>query len=554
MNIKKIPIGVDDFKKIIESNYYYVDKTDIIEEILYKGFTVSLFPRPRRFGKSLFISMIDNFFNIEKKKENKELFKNLKISKSIYYKELSSSPVIRLNFKTLKAPNYEEFYHGFKENIREVFSHFRYLQDNIYPDELVIFDHILNKNALKEEYSGSIKFLSNLLYRYYGKKVIILIDEYDAPIQSAYLNNCYKEVMEFIKNVFSNALKSNDYCRFGILTGVMRVSGESLFSDLNNIKIYSVMEANYNEYFGFNELETKELLKYYDLEINEEVKKMYDGYNFNGVSIYNPWSILGYADEKILKRYWANTSSNELIMDMITKTDDNIKILFEKLIQGESIEFIYNEKLTFKDLDNHYDLDSIINFFLISGYLTISKENIKNENKIFSNKMKEVVIPNHEVKENFVEILTSLITNNKNIVSVDIGNFNEAIISNDKITMEKILNKVMQSMSFYDEKEMFYHGFMLGLFTFILNNDAFILKSNREAGSGRFDILIEKKDRSIGVILELKISKEKDIEKVAKIALKQMSDKEYYQELILDKVENILAYAIIFKDKKCIVR
>ena len=292
---KTLPIGRDNFKDIIERNAYYVDKTSIIEDILSNDNYVSLFPRPRRFGKSLFISMIDNFFNVEYKDINKDLFKGLKISKSKYYNRLSSNPVIKIDFKNLKQDNYEDMYDAYKIMIRELYSRKEYLMETLSDNDKKLFNSFLRKDATKGDYQKAVYTLTEMLYKHYGKKTIILIDEYDVPIQQGYLEGFYDDIVSFIREVFSSSLKGNEYVEFAIMTGVLRVSKESLFSDLNNVEVYGIIDKSYNEAFGFTSDETKELLNYYDLELNDDVKNMYDGYNFNGSEIYNPWSIINYA-------------------------------------------------------------------------------------------------------------------------------------------------------------------------------------------------------------------------------------------------------------------
>lgn len=335
-----------------------------------------------------------------------------------------------------------------------------------------------------------------------------------------------------------------------IMTGVLRVNKESLFSDLNNVKVYSIIDEKYNEFFGFTESETKALLKYYNLELMSEVKDMYDGYNFSGLSIYNPWSILNYADTKKLLPFWVNTSGNELIKDILRKTPDNIKVIIEKLLQNEEIEFIYDEKVTFLDVNNINSLNTILNFLLVSGYLTVSSNSMINTFGIITSK---VYIPNNEIKGVINRVLLDELIDNPAITITLLREFSENILVNNKNKVEEILNKILPSISFMDETESFYHGYVLGLFSLFLSSNC-ILKSNREAGCGRFDIMIETADKKTGIIIELKIDKDNDIEKVANTAKKQMKDKEYYQELILDKVGNIYEFVIVFKNKKCIVR
>ena len=296
-------LNTRDFKKLIESNSYYVDKTDIIEDILKDKNYVSLFSRPRRFGKSLFILNIDKLININNIDNNNNLFNNLNISKSEYYKELSTRPVIKLDFKALKQDNCELMYASYKEMIREIYSNKKYLLDILDTEEKEIFNSFLLKKAKEEEYQKAIYLLSNMLYRYYKKRVVILIDEYDVPFGQGYLKGFYDNIVSFIREIFSTSLKGNIYLDFAVMTGVLRVSKESLFSDLNNVKVYSIMDDSYNESFGFTERETKELLEYYNLELNYDVKNMYDGYNLSGAEIYNQWSILNYEFDKKLNQY-----------------------------------------------------------------------------------------------------------------------------------------------------------------------------------------------------------------------------------------------------------
>lgn len=547
---KKLPIGYDNFKEVIEKDLYYVDKTHIIEELLDNKNKVVLFPRPRRFGKTLLLSMLENFFNIEKKKDNKHLFDNLYIKNSKYYNNLSSYPVIKLDFKSLKQTNYKVMYGAYTEIIREIYSSKMYLLDILNDGEKEIFNSFIMSTASEEKYQKAINILCSFLYKYYNKKTIILIDEYDVPIQQGYLYGFYNDIVSFIREVFSSSLKGNDNLELAIMTGVLRVSKESLFSDLNNVKVYSIIDEKYNEFFGFTESETKELLKYYNLELTSEVKGMYDGYNFCGLSIYNPWSILNYADTKKLLPFWVNTSGNELIKDILRKTPDNIKIIIEKLLQNEEIEFIYDEKVTFLDVNNIKSLNTILNFLLVSGYLTISSDSMINTFGIITSK---VYIPNNEIKGVINRVLLDELIDNPAITITLLREFSENILANNKIKVEEILNKILPSISFMDKTESFYHGYVLGLFSLFLSSNC-ILKSNREAGCGRFDIMIETSDKKTGIIIELKIDKDNDIEKVATNAKKQIKDKEYYQELILDKVENIYEFVIVFKNKKCIVR
>ena len=551
--MKKIPIGRDNFKDIIEKGYYYVDKTKIIKDILEIGAYVTLFPRPRRFGKSLMISTMDEFFNAEKKEENKNLFKGLYIDKSKYKNEQGKYPIIKLNLKSVEASNWEETYSGIKEIIRQLYESKRYVMEILNEEEKELYRQFLTEQADLSKYKQSLKILSEYLYRYYNEKVIILIDEYDVPIQKGYLKGFYTQIVDFIKALFNNALKTNENIEFAIMTGVLRVSKESIFSDLNNVKIYSTVNTAYDEYFGFTEEETKKLLEYYNLELTPEVKQMYNGYIFGNQQIYNPWSIINYASDKTLLPYWINTSGNELLQQIFDKTQEETKEMIEKLVLGESIACKYNDKVTFLDLNNietDEAKDTVANFLLVSGYLTKTKES----NLVEQDGYLTLKIPNQDVRTTYKDVIAKWIGRQGKVSSQKIYELHQALISNDKIKIEKILNETLNYMSFYDSQENFYHGYMLGLFVRFLNSK-YIVKSNREAGRGRFDIMIESVDRKIGIVVEFKVAGEnEDIEEKAKIGKEQIVDKEYYKELELDRVENILTYAVAFKGKECKVR
>ena len=546
MNKKILPIGYDDFKKVIDNNAYYVDKTKVIEDLLTNRNEVVLFPRPRRFGKSLLISTLYYFFDIEKKEENKYLFNGLNIAKSKCFKYQGEYPVIRIDFKSLKQDNYNSVFVTYKELIRRLYESKSYIKTILSEGELKIYNSFILETADDDKYKEAIYILTEMLYTYYNKKVIILIDEYDVPIQQGYLKGFYDEIVSLIRSVFSSSLKGNVYAEMSILTGVLRVSKESLFSDVNNIDVYSIVDKAYNEYFGFTEEETSKLLKYYDLKLTKEVKEMYDGYDFNNTSIYNPWSIINYARRRELNAYWVNTSGNELIKDLIRKSNDDIKVVIESLLQGNDKSFRYDPKLTYLDLTKKNSINTILNFLFTSGYLTLTKGSDVKTNKC------KCVIPNNEVKYLFYDILEEELLDNN--VDIDtLFKMQESIINCDKESLEEVLNKNLDSLSFYDTNESFYHGFVLGMFkTFI--NDKYIIKSNREAGKGRFDLMIESEDRKNGYIIEFKIVKEDNMEEVANKAIEQMQEKEYYEELVLDKVKNIYSFAIIFKGKSCIVR
>ena len=434
--------------------------------------------------------------------------------------------------------------------IAKLYSKKEYVKEVLNESERKTFIMYMNKEGNKDDYKQAINLLSIWLNRYHKEKVIILIDEYDAPITNAYVNEIYEEVMNFLRSVYSSSLKGNESLKFGILTGITRVSKESIFSGFNNLKIYDIMNKQYNEYFGFTEIETKELVKYYDIEFTEEIKEYYDGYNFGGKEIYNPWSILNYVQDKTLVPYWSNTSDNALIKEILKETSEENKKEIEKLILGESISFDYDNTITFSDLKNKINSKNVIfNLLLSSGYLTFDKKIV---NEISNFELDYFKIPNKEVREELKKIISEI--NSMELTKEEQSEFLMACLSNNKKQIEESLNQNLQSMSYYDTKEMFYHGYILGLFSIFIGNE-YIIKSNRESGLGRYDLMIEKKDRSIGIIIEIKLaSQREEMEELASKALNQIKTQEYYKELELDKVEMINTYSIVFYGKECIVR
>ena len=547
--LKTIATGTYDFKKLIESNSYYVDKTNIIEELIKNRKEVYLFPRPRRFGKSLFISMLNNFFNIEFKDTNKNLFDGLNITKSDYYKDLSTRPVINVSFKEVEANNFDELYQMYKTIIYNLYEDKVYLYNYLSDIEKKLFNKFIDKTADKSEYKHAIKSLSKMMYKYYEKKVLILIDEYDVPIQSGYLNNFYDDIIDLIRGAFSSSLKDNEYLDFGVITGVLRVSVESLFSTFNNPDVYSIMDNRYNEYFGFTENETKQLLEYYGLELNDDVKNMYDGYKFGGVEIYNPWSILKYADRHVLEPYWLNTSSNELIIRCIRDCTENIKITIEKLLTGKSIPFIYDEHVTYKNYNTLNSINNILNLLFASGYLTVDRI----ETNVFEKEITYVKIPNMEVNHLFNNyLLELLVSDNADIIRL-MEHFCIAVLENNKENMEKILNQILPNMSYMDASEDHFQGYLNCLFSMFYNNKKYIVDSNRESGMGRFDLMIKDKIFNIGIVIELKITKD-NIEEAALKGLNQIEEKEYYMDLVKQGYKDIRKIAIVFKGKKCCIK
>ena len=545
---KSIALGVENFKSLIEQNSYYVDKTKVIENLLDCGEGVNLFPRPRRFGKTLFMSMLENFFDVDKEASNKNLFEGLYIYYSKYKDIQNTYPVISLSFKDLKQKSFESVLKQFAFLMSDIYQSKRYVYESLEKSEQNYFDTIVNRLGNEDDLKISLRKLCNYLYRYFDKKVILLIDEYDVPIQEGYLDGFYEDVMDFLRSVLSSSLKTNNSLYIGVLTGVLRVSKESIFSDLNNLRIYDLMSKEFDEFFGFTEKETENLLSYYDLILTEKVRDMYDGYNFSGTHIYNPWSILNYASTGIFDNYWINTSGNDLIKDLLLKTDENNKGQLERIVQGENVYFSYNDKITYQDFKDYNNLNNILNILFSSGYLTIN--NHEEQDGLMISSLK---VPNNEVKQLLCKIMNS--TYQSLDISYNLYALNQAFVKNDKNTLEQCLNEMLQSMSFLDAGEMFYHGYMLGLFQTFLNTKNYVVKSNREAGQGRFDISVRKLDNSFGFICEFKLATtEKEMESLGRKAIKQMKEKEYYKELKLEKVENIYEFAFVFFQKKCLVR
>lgn len=361
---KSLPIGKEDFKKVIENNCYYIDKTNIIKEILQNGADVILFPRPRRFGKTLTISMLENYFDITKKEENKELFKGLSIDNEDdnIKKHFGAYPVIKIGLKEAKSDTFEKQYNKLKQIIATIYDEYDYVKEVLDDNNKKFYEDIQAKIADITSYELSIKMLSMYLERYYNKKVVILIDEYDAPIESGYLNDFYDENMEFIKSLFSAALKTNESLAFGVLTGILKISQESIFSGLNNLDVYSLLDKNYSEYFGFTKKEVEEILKYYNLGLTNDVKSWYNGYNFGETDIYNPWSILNYAKKQLLGSYWSNSGGINLIENIVKDANVSLKEKLKEIIEGKKVTGYVNENISYKSLISNDD--TILSFLL----------------------------------------------------------------------------------------------------------------------------------------------------------------------------------------------
>ncbi|WP_339009065.1 ATP-binding protein [Fusobacterium animalis] len=533
--MKKIPIGVDDFKKLIENNAYYIDKTKFIADILNDAAEVKLFTRPRRFGKTLNMSTLKYFFDIQNKDENRKLFNGLDIEKSQYTSEQGKYPVIFISMKGIKAPNWEDYLFQIKTLIKELYNEFSFIREILNKSELDSFDKIWLKKD-DGEYSNALKNLTAYLYKYYKKEVILLIDEYDNPLITAYEYHYYDDALPFFKVFYGEALKTNPYLKMGVMTGIIRVIKAGIFSDLNNLRVYSILSKQYSDFFGFTQNEVENALEDFNIEYElPDVKIWYDGYKFGNSEVYNPWSILNFLEDRELEAYWVGTSNNFLINDILKNTNSEINDSLEKLFNGERIEEIITDNSDLSSLLSYHEIWELL---LFSGYLTIDK---KIDRKLYS-----LRIPNKEINELFKD----------EFIDVNFGeslfrNTMEALKKNKIYSFEKYLqNILLKSTSYYDTgNEDFYHGLILGM-TLYLDRDYYVT-SNRESGLGRYDVIIEPKNKNNrGYILEFKVSKiEKDLEKVSKEAIEQIIDKKYDTQLKERGIKDITLLGIAFFGK-----
>ena len=536
--MKKIPIGIDDFKKIRENNIYYVDKTKYIEKILVDTSEVKLFTRPRRFGKTLNISMLKYFFDIKNKEENKKLFQNLYIEKSDFFEEQGAYPVVYISLKGIKADTWENCLSGIKTLLRELYEEYSFIKEKLSLSEQIEYDKIWLKKE-DGEYRNALKNLTSFLYEYYKKEVILLIDEYDSPLINAYEYGFYDEAIVFFKVFYGEALKTNPYLRMGIMTGIIRVIKAGIFSDLNNLKVYSILEKEYSDFFGFTQEEVEKALKDFNIEYElPEVKAWYDGYRFGNSDVYNPWSILNFIQSEELRPYWIETSGNFLINDILKNVSTETIEILENLFNGISME---------ENISGNSDLsilmreDEIWELLLFSGYLTIDEKIGESYEDIYT-----LRLPNREVKEFF----------RKKFIDVNFGESTfrksmEALKKNNIKDFEKYLqNILLKSASFHDTKsEIFYHGLILGMM-FYLDRD-YIVKSNEESGLGRYDVSIEPRNKNNrAYILEFKVTKnEQDLEKESKEAIEQIISKKYDTSLKERGVKGIVFLGIAFCGK-----
>lgn len=554
---KRIPIGYEDFKKIIDGQFYYVDKTMFIYDLLHDGGQNNLITRPRRFGKTLNFSMLRYFFDITEK-DNAYLFDGLKISE--YYDEIgmyrNTHPVITLSLKCAKQGNYKDALYSICNEIQRQFTKYSFIADSerISAKDNENFKILLNSNEYSEPvFKEAVKLLSECLKQYYGVNTIILIDEYDVPLEDAYFSGYYDEMVTFIRSLFGSALKTNPALEFSVITGCLRISKESIFTGLNNLKTNTILSARYAEYFGFEEYEVLQLLEYYGLENKiDTVKRWYDGYLFGKKDIYNPWSIMYYTDElttdpdEFPKANWINTSSNSIIKSLIEQSDEETKGIMERLIQGGSIETTVKETVTYGDLVNGNE--NVWSFLLFTGYLKVDKL-LETGEETANGAVYSLVIPNMEIKSCYKEIIIQYFNASKKKINRD--DLYKALLSGDAPGFAEPVTKLLKSsISFYDNTEAFYHGLVSGL---LAGNIYYEMKSNREAGDGRSDLILYQQDRFINaVIIEFKVCrKTESADEGARRALRQIDEMDYAAEAREKGYKNILKFGVAFKNKVC---
>ena len=538
--MKRLAIGLSDFKHLIEEDFYYFDKTKFIEEVIKDGSQVKLFARPRRFGKTLNMSMLKYFFDIENKEENKKIFKDLYIEKTEAFKEQGQYPVIFLSLKDLKALTWEQMEKAIKSAISRLFSEYKYLLNDLDKFDTLAFENILLKNTELEDLKEALKFLTRILYEKYNKKVVVLIDEYDSPLVSAYINGYYEKAKDFFKTFYSTVLKDNSYLQMGVLTGIIRVIKAGIFSDLNNLSTYTILSDVYTDSYGLTEEEVEKSLKDYGIEQEiSNVKDWYDGYKFGDSEVYNPWSILNFLDFKELRAYWVDTSGNDLIKDVLKNITKNTIEALERLFNGEGLK--QNISGT-SDLSKLLSEDELWELMLFSGYLTV-EEKIDHKNYILR-------LPNKEIKELFRDtFLEKYFGRGSKLLYLM-----EALTENRIDEYEERLQEILlTSVSYNDTKkgnEAFYHGLIMGMGLYL--EGEYITKSNIESGLGRYDFVIEPKNKAKrAYIMEFKSTDNiEKLEEVSKEALEQIENKKYDVSLKQNGVKDITYMGIAFCGKQ----
>ncbi|MCF2640060.1 AAA family ATPase [Fusobacterium varium] len=539
--LKGISIGIENFKDIIRQNYYYIDKTKFIEDILIDGTKVKLFCRPRRFGKTLNMSTLKYFFDIEDSEENRKLFNGLYIENSPYISEQGKYPVIFISMKGISSSTFEASLERIKDKISTLYRKYTFLMKNLDEFEIEKFKNIAKGNSTNIQLEGSLAFLTELLYKYYNQKTIVLIDEYDSPVMTAYKKGYYPEMRDFLKAFYGDALKTNEYLQMGMLTGIIRVAQAGIFSDLNNFISYTTLNNDYSQSFGLTEKEVENMLKYYQIEYEiSDVKKWYDGYSFGKDEIYNPWSILNFVKNRELKAYWINTSSNFMIRELLQKSGEEGLATLEKIFNQEEVAVRITDNVR---LGNNLSVSEVWELMLYSGYLTVKE---KLDDGRYS-----VRIPNMEIMRFFKDEFLTIVFGEYRVVD----ELRDALYDKNLRQLDRSIERLILSvMSFHDTDKRYensYHMLLAGFFHAL--DGYYRTKSNMEVGYGRADIILFPKDKNkAGYILELKRANSSDMEKEAKRALSQIDDKKYYIELEEYGVKDIVKIGYVFDGKKVI--
>lgn len=551
-----LPVGVENFEDLRRNGYYFVDKTLFIKELLDMKGKVNLFTRPRRFGKTLNMSMLRYFFEMGTS-DNSELFRGLKIMEAgdKYLNQMGKYPVISISLKSMKQYSYELSLEMMKKAVGGEFTrHWQEVEKSgkLTGEKLERYLRIRDLKGTEGDYADSLKFLSECLYTCSGRRTVILIDEYDVPLENAYFSGFYDRMVALIRSLFESALKTNDNLEFAVVTGCLRISKESIFTGLNNLKIMSITSRSYAEHFGFTPEEVERMLKDYGLEDNlETVKQWYDGYRFGETEVYNPWSVINYVDScyhnknAFAKPYWSNTSSNSIVRNLVEHADISVKQEIENLIEGGTIEKPIHEDITYDDMDSTQD--NLWNFLFFTGYLKKISERQEGETIYM-----EMAIPNSEVR--YVYKNAVLLWFEKKTEQKELTPLYESILNGDTEKMAEILSEnLMETISFYDYQESYYHGFLAGMLKNIGN---YIVQSNRESGNGRPDILLKYPSvRGKAVIIEIKVSKTyQGLEKKCSEALRQIEEQKYEEALRQEGYQDILKYGVAFYRKECMVK
>lgn len=552
--MRQLPIGVDDFKKLRENCFYYVDKSLFIKDILDRRGEVNVFTRPRRFGKTLTLSMLKYYF--EQKidgQDNSPLFHGLEIMNAgeKYTRQMQQYPVIYLSLKSSKQPNYEMAYENILDEIAEEFRRHNSVLESakLLEEEKERFVRFRKQEASRSEYTKALYFLTSCLKKVYGKNVIVLMDEYDVPLENAWFRGFYDQMVDFIRSLFESLLKTNENLEFSVITGCLRISKESIFTGLNNLDIISILNSDYAEYFGFTDLEVQKILSDFQItDKKQEIQDWYDGYLFGNTNVYNPWSVINYVKTAIRepnawpRPYWANTSSNDIVKKLVESADHMARQELEILISGETIEKPIHEDITYNDIDRSQD--NLWNFLFFTGYLRKVKERFEVDTMYLS-----LAIPNTEIRYLYKNTVMEWF--NRKISQKNFSSLYQALMNKNTKAIEKELSKnLMETISFYDYREDYYHGFTAGLLKSINNC---IVKSNRESGLGRSDIiLLSPSYEGIAVILELKVADSiTDLESLSEKARRQIEEKKYDAELRLEGYHTFFLYGIAFYKKIC---